>query len=154
MKKLLIAAMAFTTVNVFAEYNVQPPDLIYPTYTECPVSHIKEREIWVRYNVKNLTQDELNNMVAGLQTELNVINVGCEKKAKAAADQAKAEEHRKSLPNARLGMSTKQVIERTNMGKPEKINRTVGRWGVHEQWVYDDGSYLYFENGKLTSWQD
>jgi hypothetical protein len=38
-------------------------------------------------------------------------------------------------------------------GEPNKVNRTVGKWGVNEQWVYDD-TYLYFENGKLTSWQD
>ena len=38
-------------------------------------------------------------------------------------------------------------------GQPDDINRSVGSWGVHEQWVYGD-EYLYFENGKLTSWQD
>lgn len=55
-----------------------------------------------------------------------------------------------------LGMTTKQVIE--SWGKPDDINRTVGSWGIHEQWVYRRGgfeaTYLYFENGKLTSWQD
>lgn len=38
-------------------------------------------------------------------------------------------------------------------GKPNDINKSTGSWGVHEQWVYDD-SYLYFENGKLTSIQN
>lgn len=45
------------------------------------------------------------------------------------------------------------------MNKPDDINRTVGSWGVHEQWVYNTTisgktEYYYFENGKLTSWQD
>jgi hypothetical protein len=45
------------------------------------------------------------------------------------------------------------------MNKPDEVNRTVGTWGVHEQWVYSDRpngktEYYYFENGKLTSWQD
>ncbi len=40
-----------------------------------------------------------------------------------------------------------------SLGSPEDINRTVGSWGVHEQWVYKN-IYLYFENGKLTSFQD
>ncbi len=37
-----------------------------------------------------------------------------------------------------------------------RINRSVGSWGVHEQWIYGEyaRSYLYFENGILTSWQD
>jgi hypothetical protein len=40
-------------------------------------------------------------------------------------------------------------------GKPQKNNRSIGAWGVHEQWVYQYARiYLYFENGKLTSWQD
>ena len=40
-----------------------------------------------------------------------------------------------------------------SLGSPKDINRTVGSWGVHEQWVYDN-IYLYFENGKLTSYQN
>lgn len=51
-----------------------------------------------------------------------------------------------------LGMSKQMVID--SWGNPEDVNRTVGGWGVHEQWVYGSGTYLYFENGKLTSWQD
>jgi hypothetical protein len=50
-----------------------------------------------------------------------------------------------------LGMSKKMVIEAK--GEPDKVNRSVGSWGVHEQWVYNE-MYLYFENNKLKSWQD
>jgi hypothetical protein len=50
-----------------------------------------------------------------------------------------------------LGM-TKEMVD-DSWGKPKDINRTVGSWGVYEQWVYSN-TYLYFENGKLTSWQD
>ena len=38
-------------------------------------------------------------------------------------------------------------------GKPYDINKSVGSWGTHEQWCYDGGIYLYFEDGLLTSWQ-
>ena len=50
-----------------------------------------------------------------------------------------------------LGMTDDMVV--ASIGYPNDINRTVGSWGVHEQWVYYS-MYLYFENGKLTSWQD
>jgi hypothetical protein len=50
-----------------------------------------------------------------------------------------------------IGMTKEMVLD--SWGRPNDINRTVGSWGVHEQWVYSS-SYLYFENGKLTSWQD
>ena len=42
--------------------------------------------------------------------------------------------------------------------QPSAVNRSVGSWGVREQWVfrYPSGStaYYYFTNDRLTSWQD
>ncbi|MBC7758376.1 MAG: hypothetical protein H7069_05935 [Phormidesmis sp. FL-bin-119] len=51
-----------------------------------------------------------------------------------------------------LGMTKAMVTD--SWGEPDDINRTVASWGVHEQWVYGSSTYVYFENGKLTSWQD
>ena len=52
-----------------------------------------------------------------------------------------------------VGMTKDMLIE--SIGRPNDINRTVGSWGVHEQWVYDIYDlYIYFENGKVTSFQD
>ncbi|KAF0236686.1 MAG: hypothetical protein FD181_2590 [Prolixibacteraceae bacterium] len=50
-----------------------------------------------------------------------------------------------------LGMTDKMAKE--SWGNPKDINRSIGSWGAHEQWIYYD-TYLYFENGKLTSWQE
>lgn len=61
----------------------------------------------------------------------------------------------------RIGMTRAQVRE--SYGSPSRTNRTVGRWGVHEQWVYEynplihpfvHANYVYFRDGILTSWQD
>lgn len=55
-----------------------------------------------------------------------------------------------------LGMSTRMAEE--SLGIPKDINSTVGSWGKHEQWIYSKKNnkylYLYFENGKLASFQD
>lgn len=51
-----------------------------------------------------------------------------------------------------IGMSKEEA--EISQGKPNDINRSVGSWGTHEQWCYPGGVYLYFENGRLTSWQD
>jgi hypothetical protein len=52
-----------------------------------------------------------------------------------------------------LGMTDAMALE--SWGVPDANNRSVGSWGVHEQWVYrKKNTNLYFENGKLTSWQD
>lgn len=50
-----------------------------------------------------------------------------------------------------LGMSSEDA--RASWGQPERVNRTVGSFGVHEQWIYGN-TYLYFDDGVLRSWQD
>jgi hypothetical protein len=50
-----------------------------------------------------------------------------------------------------IGMNREMAT--ISLGSPKDMNRTVGSWGVHEQWVYEN-RYLYFENGKLTSYQN
>lgn len=39
-------------------------------------------------------------------------------------------------------------------GEPNEIHRTIFATHSHEQWVYNNGNYLYFDNGKLTAWQN
>ncbi len=51
-----------------------------------------------------------------------------------------------------VGMTREMAL--ISLGSPTDNNRSVGSWGVHEQWVYNSGLYLYFENGKLKSYQD
>lgn len=65
-----------------------------------------------------------------------------------------------------LGMSEIAVI--CAWGQPSDVNRTVGSWGVHEQWVYCGrdawgqrrtypciaSNYVYFENGEVSAWQN
>jgi len=51
-----------------------------------------------------------------------------------------------------IGMTQEQA--RLAWGNPEKINRTITKWGVDEQWVYGRHNYLYFENGILTAIQN
>lgn len=51
----------------------------------------------------------------------------------------------------RIGWSKEKC--RMSWGEPRDINTSIGVWGRHEQWCYYE-SYLYFENGKLTSIQN
>lgn len=56
-----------------------------------------------------------------------------------------------------IGMNTEEVI--ASRGLPNNIHKTVGSWGVHEQWIYGSPLYrgcfyLYFEDGKVTAWQN
>ena len=49
-----------------------------------------------------------------------------------------------------IGMTDEMAL--ISLSNPIDINRSVGSWGVHEQWVYN-GLYLYFEDGELKSYQ-
>ena len=51
-----------------------------------------------------------------------------------------------------IGMTPAQAT--MAWGKPKKVNRTTGRWGVHEQRVYGTSDYLYFEKGRITAFQN
>jgi hypothetical protein len=58
--------------------------------------------------------------------------------------------------NIRTGMTKDEV--RLSWGRPYTVNRTVTSSSAHEQWVYGDEynpkTYLYFDDGILTAWQD
>ncbi len=52
-----------------------------------------------------------------------------------------------------IGMTAEEVKNST-WGKPTKINKTTTKYGVHEQWVYSSGKYIYFDDGVVTSIQE
>lgn len=52
----------------------------------------------------------------------------------------------------RIGMTQEMCIDA--WGNPSDVNKTSGSFGVHEQWVYGVGSYVYFENGIITTIQN
>lgn len=51
-----------------------------------------------------------------------------------------------------IGMSAKAA--KLSWGTPLDINRTITKYGTHEQWVYGGGNNLYFEDGILTTIQN
>lgn len=46
-------------------------------------------------------------------------------------------------------MTWSDVVEK-GWGYPARVNTTITAKGRREQWVYESGNYLYFENGILT----
>lgn len=93
------------------------------------------------------TKDRLDAEAQERQAKLAEMKAEIDREAEAARKVLAAK------PDAKLGMSKTQVENHSNWGKPEYKNRTITRQGVFEQWVYGEGQYLYFENGKLTAIQ-
>lgn len=55
-----------------------------------------------------------------------------------------------------IGMSAMALL--CSWGPATKLNTSTGSWGTHRQWVYrpylnGSASYVYTENGKVTSFQ-
>jgi len=59
-----------------------------------------------------------------------------------------------TILNGEVKIGFTKAMCREAWGEPDNINTTSNRYGTSEQWVYRDGSYLYFKNGKLTSIQN
>lgn len=69
------------------------------------------------------------------------------------AELIKRQQELAKKPNVRIGMTTSQVLHKSNWGYPADINTTINSYGKFEQWVYSGNKYLYFTNDKLTSIQ-
>ena len=52
-----------------------------------------------------------------------------------------------------IGMSELDV-KMSSWGEPNEINRTETKYGVREQWVYDNGKYIYLDDGIVTAIQE
>jgi hypothetical protein len=71
---------------------------------------------------------------------------------KRAVQESKWEEIKSKIPPA-LGMTASEVRD-SSWGGPDKINKTTYEFGVHEQWVYSNYRYVYFEDGIVTTIQE
>lgn len=69
-----------------------------------------------------------------------------------ATDQAREKAERKKR-SVHIGMTAAEVIQ-SSWGRPDYVNRTTTAYGVREQWVYGQRSYLYFQDGILDAIQN
>jgi hypothetical protein len=67
-------------------------------------------------------------------------------------DPVKAAADCKRHGDPHIGMTAKQV-EATCWGKPDRVNRTQTAGVISDQYVYDNGRYVYLRNGIVTSIQ-
>ncbi|MDR6539485.1 hypothetical protein [Variovorax soli] len=74
-----------------------------------------------------------------------------EKQQRAA--QRAAQRAHAAKPGVSIGMTKDEVLS-SRWGKPQYINSTHTTAGTTEQWVYGDGNYLYFRNGRLEAVQN
>ena len=91
------------------------------------------------------------DMVARSNAEREIEKIRRENEKIEKLELSCARRNRIEKGTVRLGMTSSDVIL-CGWGKPQKINSSVNSVGTNEQWVYNN-EYLYFRNGRLTSWQ-
>ena len=102
----------------------------------------------------NNATNEVNRIEAEKKAQEEAERKAREKKeAEERAKREAEEKARKKSQGVRIGMTKQDVLD-SSWGKPNHINTTTTKYGVHEQWCYDGYNYLYFENGILTSIQN
>lgn len=102
----------------------------------------------------NNATNEVNRIEAEKKAQEEAERKAREKKeAEERAKKEAEEKARKKSKGVRIGMTKQDVLD-SSWGKPNHINTTTTKYGVHEQWRYDGYNYLYFENGILTSIQN
>lgn len=127
----------------------------------------------VNYLANALRVDSTNNEIIDLRDKYKALaNAPALAKAKADADakalanakaakeydeqqavKAEVAKQKRKSEGVRIGMTKDEVLG-SSWGNPEDINKTTTQYGTHEQWVYGTRSYLYFDDGILTSIQN
>ena len=58
------------------------------------------------------------------------------------------------IADGRVWPTISQEMALDSWGEPDSRKRSEGTWGVTETWHYPGGKYIYFENGRVSSWQE
>ncbi|CAM9968829.1 unnamed protein product [Chrysoparadoxa australica] len=120
-------------------------------------------EMWVKNNLNKLNEFKKEKKLE----EGELLRLEREREIKEQRIQlAKLEKEKDAEYSKKYGQETYQKLKEgyywigmnkematISIGTPNDINKSVGSWGVHEQWVYDSLN-LYFEDGILTSYTE
>ena len=148
--KLMLSCHSSTNENIYAQVKEFALDKLYTQSQYDSVMQKRENfkkrselmaEQWRQEFEKKLKQEEEQRKIQIAERSAAIIK--------------KYGKHYGNLINegyVELGMTKEMCTEA--WGEPDDINKTITYGLVSEQWVYEGGSYLYFENNKLTAIQN
>ncbi|WEZ07569.1 hypothetical protein P5663_16245 [Priestia flexa] len=128
------------------------PEYYYYVYFIVMRSRELNNDIQAKYYIDKIPQDYKGAFKEEINDLRKVINKEFEEEQEELNQIALKEKIANTQPG--IGMTTNEVINETNWGKPLDINKTTTINGVREQWVYGGSRYLYFEDGILTTIQE
>ena len=92
-------------------------------------------------------------LTKGINEDMKLSETITSLKDKYLALQEKKLKKEKKSRGVSIGMTQQEVLQ-SSWGKPKDINKTTTEYGTHEQWVYANYNYLYFEDGILVTIQN
>lgn len=140
--------------STVATFNKQDDEVlsVISTYAKCMIgSALTDECTQVTDKINSLYDKELLDFTRYF-SYVNRISDRTIAQAEAAASKAQQDYNEKYFA-PKIGMSAQKVLEST-WGEPTDINKTTTKYGVHEQWVYYGGRYVYLEDGIVTSIQE
>lgn len=132
--------------------NYEDAEVLYD-YANAKQYESEENYFIAKYTCKDIPDYYCGEMAEEIAVFKKEIAVKSDQQLERESIEA-AEKKRADLAAHKIWLGMTKSEAEISLGKPYDINRTVGSWGTHEQWCYDGGLYLYFENGSLKSWQD
>lgn len=93
--------------------------------------------------LRDKQQQDIEDMRERAQEYMTILDKQKQERERKARELAKK-------PNAKIGMTKKQVLNDTNWGEPNGIRTFTTAKGTSEVWSYGSYQYLYFDNDKLT----
>ena len=112
--------------------------------TSCELAMSNLNKIPIDYNGK------FSDKIAKFREKVLAENEVVQKNIK--EDHQKYEEEQK-LRDSKIYIGDTGFKVLNIMGEPIRKNITTTAHGTREQWVYGSGTYIYLENGTVTSWQ-
>lgn len=146
--KLLEAKNYFDAATMMSFCGNTFPDKYGSLYNDSLIKYYK-RDVENKNNHVNTRLSALNLLSKDYPEEAKIYE---KLKYSLEVESMRLEKAERKKQGVRIGMTAEEVVD-SMWGKPQSINRTIGSWGTHEQWVYGGRNYLYFENGILKSIQ-
>lgn len=173
------AAMAFFESDIIqsVDKELQPTQKTIDIYNLAVQQYIENQQEYHQYQIDDILKsadeylnedveamifEKFSNEIAEFErmkekeeSEKQVMyeNNKAEREAKEAMEEAQRIEESKN--RLYIGMTDAEVLATSKWNKPDDINRTINAYGTSEQWIYDDfDTYLYFDDGRLTTIQE
>jgi len=121
-------------------------------------AYVRDDEFWNLADKERTTADncaswvrpeERGALIAAQKASTDAQNAKLSAQQQEQRRQAELRAAQEQMPDVKIGMSTKEVLEQSKWGRPNSIRKMTTKNGTREMWLYLTGT-LVFQDGKLA----